>query len=113
MFGLVAALRAWLPKDVLTDVIESHGAPTGKTHNWEHGAPRSEDETIPPQYAQFKNLRTSQRLAPRSRLPRPRRRGRRRALLAAIVGTGVMAENLAVGNDAVALVRITIFGPIR
>ena len=32
---------------VLTDVIESHGAPTNKTHNWEHGLAAYEDETAP------------------------------------------------------------------
>ena len=32
---------------VLTDVIESHGSPTGKTHHYS-GTPFSEDETIPP-----------------------------------------------------------------
>ena len=31
---------------VLTDVIESHGAPTGKTHSF--GNPFSENENIPP-----------------------------------------------------------------
>ena len=40
---------------VLTDVIESHGSPTGKTHNWQHGNRAMEDESIPPQSVSFKN----------------------------------------------------------
>ena len=41
---------------VLTDVIESHGAPGNKTHSWEHGLPISEDETAPgPSNAANKN----------------------------------------------------------
>ena len=32
---------------VLTDVIESHGSPTSKTHSWEHGLPISENESAP------------------------------------------------------------------
>ena len=40
---------------VLTDVIESHGAPNGKTHNWEHGLPANEDEVGGPPDTKFKN----------------------------------------------------------
>ncbi len=42
---------------VLTDVIESHGAPGGKTHH-PFGTPVSEDESIPPlQNTRFKKYR--------------------------------------------------------
>ena len=41
---------------VLTDVIESHGAPTGKSHNI-YGVQDNEDETIPPVSPDRKNYR--------------------------------------------------------